>query len=206
MAQRHHQRQYLGGIVAEGVACRRRLQLAAGGVAGCEFFSAPPKRFFIRSRMVWNVTYSIGTMKMPIELAASMPPNTAVPTARRLICGGAGRDHQRQQAEDEGDRGHHHRAEPHLRPQRGGFHDRMPGFALLLGEFDDQNAVLGGQRDQHHEADLAVKIEIEPGDLDRRYTSRARRRRPTAAPGSGSSSSRTAPPGTDRRTGSRARE
>ena len=32
-------------------------------------------------------------------------------------------------------------------------------LALLLGELDDQDAVLGGQADQHDHADLAVKIE-----------------------------------------------
>ena len=35
----------------------------------------------------------------------------------------------------------------------------MPGLALLLGELDDQDAVLGGERDQHHHADLRVEIE-----------------------------------------------
>ena len=36
---------------------------------------------------------------------------------------------------------------------------RQPCLALLLGEFDDQDAVLGGQRDQHHQADLRVDVE-----------------------------------------------
>src|SRR5882762_1793866 len=46
----------------------------------------PPNRAFTRSRSFWNITYSIGTKKIPIELAASMPANTGVPTPRRLSC------------------------------------------------------------------------------------------------------------------------
>ena len=38
-------------------------------------------------------------------------------------------------------------------------------LALVLGEFDDQDAVLGGERDQHDETDLRVEIERQPGDL-----------------------------------------
>ena len=36
--------------------------------------------------MDWNTTYSIGIRKMPKVLAASIPANTGVPTARRLTC------------------------------------------------------------------------------------------------------------------------
>src|SRR3546814_14909441 len=36
------------------------------------------------SRSHWKTTYSIGIRKMPISEAASMPPNTGVPTARQI--------------------------------------------------------------------------------------------------------------------------
>src|SRR5437879_2463596 len=78
----------------------------------------------------------------------------------------AGRDHQRQQAENEGDGSHHHGAEPHLRTKYRGVRNRDAALALLLGELDNQDAVLGGQCDQHHEADLAVEIEVQAGNLD----------------------------------------
>jgi len=55
-------------------------------------------------------------------------------------------------------------AESAFGSQRRRFLDRQSGLALLLGKCDDQDAVLG-ERDQHHEADLGVKIEIQAGIL-----------------------------------------
>ena len=52
----------------------------------------------------------------------------------------------------------------------------MPGLALLLGELDDQDAVLRRQRDQHHQADLRIEIERQPGRSACRRTRPARRR------------------------------
>ncbi len=43
----------------------------------------------------------------------------------------------------------------------------MPGLALLLGELDDQDAVLGRQRDQHHQADLRIEIERQARQISR---------------------------------------
>ena len=40
-----------------------------------------------------------------------------------------------------------------------GFSNVLTPLALVLGKFDDQNAVLGGQRDQHHEPDLGIEVE-----------------------------------------------
>ena len=101
-----------------------------------------------------------------MELATSMPANTEVPTSRRLICAAPCGEHQRQQTQNEGNRGHHHRAKPHARAERRGLPDRHARLALLLGEFDDQDAVLGRQRDQHDQADLRVEIERQSGDQD----------------------------------------
>ncbi len=95
-----------------------------------------------------------------------MPPKTGVPTARRLKAPGPLRDDQRQQAEDEGEAGHHHRAEAQARALDRGVADRLALAALLDGELDDQDAVLGGQRDEHHEADLRIDIEGEPCERD----------------------------------------
>ena len=41
-------------------------------------------------------------------------------------------------------------------------------LALFLGEFDDQNAVLRGERNQHHNPDLRIKIKRKPGSADGR--------------------------------------
>ena len=84
-----------------------------------------------------------------------MPPNTGVPTSRRASCESAGRDHQRKQPEDEGKRRHHHRAEAQSRALGRRLEQRNALLALLLGELHDQDAVLRGQPDQHHHADLA---------------------------------------------------
>ena len=39
-------------------------------------------------------------------------------------------------------------------------------FALLLGEFDDQDAVLGCECDQHNQADLRVEVERQAREDD----------------------------------------
>jgi hypothetical protein len=39
--------------------------------------------------------------------------------------------------------------------------------AQLIGELDDQDAVLGDQADQHHQPDLAVDVESAAAQLDR---------------------------------------
>jgi len=43
---------------------------------------------------------------------------------------------------------------------------RDAALALLLGELDNQDAVLGGERNQHHKPDLTVEIEVQSGKLD----------------------------------------
>ena len=74
------------------------------------------------------------------------------------------REHQRDQAGDEGEAGHHHRPEPLARALDRGLRDRQAVLAPLLGELDDQDAVLGGERDQHDDADLGVDVVVEPAD------------------------------------------
>ena len=101
---------------------------------------------------------------MPISEAASMPPNTGVPTARRLIAPAPLGDHQGHEAGDEREAGHHHRPETQARALDRGLDDRLAVLALLLGELDDQDGVLGGERDQHDQADLAVDVEAQAGD------------------------------------------
>ena len=77
------------------------------------------------------------------------------PSACRASEPGAGRDHQRHAAEDRRDHGHQHRAEADV----GCFFDRLahtqPTVAQLVGEFDDQDAVLGHDADDKDQADLA---------------------------------------------------
>jgi hypothetical protein len=102
-----------------------------------------------------------------------MPPNTGGADVAPADLGGAVRGDQRQDAEDEGDRGHHHGAEPHLGAERRGVADRRAALALLLGELDDQDAVLGGERDQHDQPDLGVEVEGQAGDHDAAKAPRA---------------------------------
>src|SRR5206468_945869 len=80
---------------------------------------------------------------------------------------GARRNDEGHEPKDEGDRRHHHRAKPHLSAEHGSILDRPAGLALLLGKLDDQDAVLGGERDQDDETYLRIKIEIEPRKTDR---------------------------------------
>src|SRR6185436_8613296 len=81
--------------------------------------------------------------------------------ADRLARGGArtAGEHQGHGAGNGGDRGHDDRPEAARRGVADRAGDVLPGIAQLIGELDDQYAVLGGQADQHDDADLAVEIE-----------------------------------------------
>ncbi|MCY1408956.1 hypothetical protein D9M71_242900 [compost metagenome] len=81
---------------------------------------------------------------------------------------GAGADRQRHAAENEGQRGHHDRAEAQL----GRLQRRLHGSQALFladhhGELDDQDGVLRRQADQGHQADLEVHVVIQPTQPDR---------------------------------------
>ena len=75
-----------------------------------------------------------------------MPPNTVVPTEWRLSRTGAAGEHQRQHAQNEGERGHQDGPQPDARRFDGGVVNREPLCAQLLGELHNQNAVLAMAR------------------------------------------------------------
>src|SRR5215218_6752815 len=62
---------------------------------------------------------------------------------------GTRRGDQRENARDEGDRGHEDRAEPETRRLEGGFNDALAFFPQLDGELHDQDRVLGRETDEH---------------------------------------------------------
>ena len=97
--------------------------------------------------------------KIPNSDAAIMPPKTGVPTARRVIAPAPSRNDERQQAQDEGEARHHDRAKSEARGFDGRGFDILAAPALLDRESDDQDAVLGGERDQHDEPDLRIDVE-----------------------------------------------
>ena len=80
---------------------------------------------------------------------------------------GAGRDHQRHEAQDEGEARHHHRAEAQPRTLDRRFAQAHPRLAPLDRELDDEDRVLGGERDQHDQADLRIDVEGEAEEADR---------------------------------------
>ena len=90
---------------------------------------------------------------------------------------GAGRGHQRHHAEDEGERRHQDRAQP-----GDGRLDRRLGIDLpstnadLARHLDDQDGVLGAERDQQHQADLGVEVvgQADQGKRDRGADERQR--------------------------------
>jgi len=53
-------------------------------------------------------------------------------------------------------------------PSRAASLDAHPPLALVAREFDDEDAVLGRQRDQYHESDLGIEVERQSGDKDSR--------------------------------------
>ena len=83
--------------------------------------------------------------------------------AAGLGAGAAGQE-QRQAAEHGGDHGHDHRAQADERGVADRLVHRLAGVAELVGELDDQDAVLRHQADQHDQADLAVDVERAAGE------------------------------------------
>ena len=88
-----------------------------------------------------------------------MPLNTLMPSDLRALAPAPGREDERQHAENEGEGRHQDRPEPEARGVDGGFENGLAVLdAALARDLDDQNAVLGRQRDQQHEADLRIEI------------------------------------------------
>ena len=156
----------------------RSTSRAAGAVAHFAGAPAPCRRLPgarrrprpTRSRSHWNTTYSIGIRKMPEqrrgEHAAEHRRADRAPADRA----GAARDHQRHEAGDEREAGHHHRPEAQARALDRGIDDRSAALALLLGELDDQD------RRSWRRARSGPR-----GRSGRRHRSSARRRPPRPA-------------------------
>src|ERR1700727_41315 len=91
--------------------------------------------------------------------------------AEGLLAFGArtSRDCHRCNAEDERKTGHHNGTEAHTAGLDGRFPDRAPLFAQSFGEFDDQNAVLGGEPDDGHDDDGEIDVVRQPAQHRRRY-------------------------------------
>jgi hypothetical protein len=74
------------------------------------------------------------------------------------VFSGAAGDDQRDDAQNEGERRHENRTQA----DAGGFNGRVENghaaLAQLLGEFHDQDGVLGGEADEHDQSDLAVDV------------------------------------------------
>ena len=125
--------------------------------------------------------------KMAMKEAASIPPMTVY--AHDLPGDGAGPagDGQRHAAENEGEGGHKDRPEAQFGPFQGRFHQRFAFLVFHLGEFDDEDGVLGRQTDEHDQTDLGVDVVLErleqqagkgPGHGDRGAEKDRERQRP----------------------------
>src|SRR5438477_3638231 len=78
------------------------------------------------------------------------------------LAAGPARHHERHHAENERKRRHENRPQADPRRFHRGVGNRHPARAQLLGELDDENAVLRRQADEHAEANLAVHIVDQP--------------------------------------------
>jgi hypothetical protein len=103
---------------------------------------------------------------MPMNDANSMPPNTGVPTPRRASWEAPSATTSGKRPKMKGKRRHHDRTEAQPRPFDRGLEQGNALLTPLLGKLDDQNAVLGRETDQHHHADLGIKIEGEAAEHD----------------------------------------
>jgi hypothetical protein len=108
---------------------------------------------------------SSGIRKIPKTVAAIIRPNTggAHRMKSRGKSRGAGtlRDNEREQSKDECETCHHHRTKPKARRLNRGRVDILAKLPLLYRKGDNQNAVLGGERDQGNQADLCVDVKAQ---------------------------------------------
>ncbi len=114
-------------------------------------------------------TKNDGTKTTTRQAEAIMPLNTAMPIERRAAAPAPVARTKRQDAENEGERGHDDRAEAQPRRFDRGVNDIEAERSLMARIFDDQDAVFAPERDQKNDADLRVEIvirpfQIEPGD------------------------------------------
>src|SRR5690606_36412319 len=92
------------------------------------------------------------------------------PTQRNTGFGArAARQDERYAGNDGADHGHEHRAQADVGGLEHGLAYAVAAVAQLIGELDDEDAVLGHDADQHDEADLAVDVEAGAGDQQREH-------------------------------------
>ncbi len=118
----------------------------------------------------------MGTTKSVRKVPSSSPPTMTQPICWRDSDPAPGRERERHRAQHHGARGHEDRAQP----QDGGLLHRLQhALALglhLVGELDDQDAVLGDEAHQRDEADLAVDVERAARELEGEERPRHRQR------------------------------
>ena len=92
-----------------------------------------------------------------------MPENTVMPIDLRALAPAPVATHQRRDAEDEGKRRHQDRPEAGPRRLDRGFEQRLAvAHVQFERDLDDQDGVLGRQRDQQDEADLGIEVVVDP--------------------------------------------
>src|SRR5262245_12146343 len=74
------------------------------------------------------------------------------------MCSGSRSEHERHDAEDECEGRHEDRPEPHLGCSQGGVHDGLSFLKLNFRKLDDEDRVLGGQSNQHDQANLSEHV------------------------------------------------
>ena len=170
--------------------CRRE-RAYAGGSAGSLAGAGCCLRDFRHSSNRCRTTKNDGTNSTARQVEAIMPLNTVMPIDLARAGAGAGRHHQRRDAEDEGEGGHQDRPEAGARRLDRRFDDRLAGGAHLARHLDDQDRVLGRQRDQQDQADLDVEVVVDAEAVEHRRPARSATSAPRAARRPARSSSRT---------------
>ena len=114
---------------------------------------------------------------MPIALAASMPPMTAVPMIWRATEPAPDAVHSGTQPRMKANEVIRIGPQAKPCPFERRIHQRLALLVSFLGELDDQNRVLGGQADQHHQADLRINIVLDLHHVSRAESAAAATRR-----------------------------
>jgi hypothetical protein len=79
---------------------------------------------------------------------------------------GSGCDDQRNQTENESEGCHHNRTKAKFSPLDGSIYDARALSPLVHRKLDDEDSVLGSERDQYNDPDLRENVVVEPRKLE----------------------------------------
>ncbi len=117
----------------------------------------------IHSSKRWNITKKQGTNTTARQVEASIPVETDIPIDLRALAPAPVASTSGKHPKDEREGRHQDRPQPRTSRTDRRVHDGSAmQQSLLPRNLDDQDRVLGAQRDQQHQPDLGIQVVVHP--------------------------------------------